>query len=182
MNDLLGFKFKTFGFLILLVIAFPTAATAGPNHARAQTQAKQNIGWLEQVRVYPSAMLLTAKMDTGAKHSSIKAEVLEMRKIDGVLWVYFTIMNKKDKTIELKLPVLRTAKIRGRGGILLERPVVKMGICLGNHYKIVEVNLSPRIDFNYHIIIGRSFLQDTFTVDVAQTFTARPSCKETPAP
>lgn len=136
-------------------------------------------GWLETVRVYPANMLLTAKLDTGAKNSSIKADIVEILKREDGAWVRFTITNKKGKTVTLERPVVRTAKIKSRRGGYIERPVVLLGICLGNAFKKVEVNLAPRENFNYHLILGRSFLQNAFYVDVDRKFTTKPTCTDT---
>ena len=52
-----------------------------------------------------------------------------------------------------------------------------LGICLGNVYKEVEVNLEDRSKFNYQLLIGRSYLKNSFLVDASATFTLKPNCQ-----
>jgi hypothetical protein len=57
------------------------------------------------------------------------------------------------------------------------RPVIRLGICLGNVYKEVEVNLQDRSKFNYQMLIGRSYLKNSFLVDASATFTVETNCQ-----
>ncbi len=134
------------------------------------------VGWLEKVRIDPSGIQLVAKMDTGAKHSSIRAEVLSTFKKEGQTWVRFEVWNKKGKRSVLERPLVRETLIKSRKGDYLKRPVVNLGICLGSIHKIVQVNLAPRSGFNYAMIIGRSFLREAFLVDAAAKFTIKTAC------
>jgi hypothetical protein len=43
-------------------------------------------------------------------------------------------------------------------------------------YKEVEVNLEDRSKFNYQLLIGRSYLKNSFLVDASATFTLKPNC------
>lgn len=143
---------------------------------------KVTIGWLEKVNITPTGMGLVAKIDTGAKTSSIRAEILELKQKEGKPWVRFKLTDKKGESHTLELPVERTARIKKHGGGLFERPVVKLGICLGKVYKEAEVNLASRMSFNYTILLGRTFLEDQFVVDVSRKFTRKPRCIEPKLP
>ncbi len=165
--------------LFFLTAIILWACTALPKISFAREPSKQMIGWVENVQIYPSGLRLNAKADTGAENSSIKAKNIKIFEKNGTQRVKFTTMNKEGRDVDVDLPLVRTARIKSReAGLFRERPVVKMGICLGSVYKIVEVNLAPRTGFNYHIILGRSFLKENFIVDVERTFTAETACKE----
>ena len=161
-------KLRSFFLLFILwVTAFP---------AFGQGRGIQVIGWLENARIEPSGLSLVAKVDTGAKHSSIKAEVLARYEKEGKPWVRFEIITKKGDRAIIESLVVRETIIKSHKGKYLKRPVVLLNISLGGVSKTVEVNLARRKGFNYALLIGRSFLAKDFWVDVSAKFTVRPSC------
>lgn len=58
-----------------------------------------------------------------------------------------------------------------------QRPVIKLGICLKDTYKEIDVDLMNRSGFNYTILLGRNFLADEFVVDAARQFIQKLRCK-----
>lgn len=71
---------------------------------------------------------------------------------------------------------MRIAKIKRHFGRSQKRPVVQMGVCLGDVYQETEVNLVDRTGYNYQMLIGRRFLNDRFIVDPDLHFTLKPAC------
>lgn len=141
-----------------------------------ETGAKSVAGYIEKVRVYPGSLLIRAKLDTGAKTSSLNVPQLEYFLRDGRRWVRFTVTNWNEKTTTIDLPMMRIAKIKRHNGRSQERPIVRMGICLGNVYKETEVNLVDRTGYNYQLLIGRRFLEGRFVVDPVLDYTLDPVC------
>jgi hypothetical protein len=140
--------------------------------------AKYIAGWVETVSVYPGNIKIKAKLDTGAKNSSLNAKNLRQFERDGETWVRFKLRNYKNRMETFEARVIRTAKIKQLGQKADSRPVIKLGICIGTKYKEVEVNLEDRRGFNYQMLIGRSFLKGAFIVDPGLTFTIQPNCQE----
>ena len=58
----------------------------------------------------------------------------------------------------------------------IERPVISLGICLGNIYRQVNVNLADRTNYNYTMLIGRDYLNGVYIVDVEIVHTTKPTC------
>jgi hypothetical protein len=143
----------------------------------AFAEEKRIVGWIENVSIYPGNMKIKAKLDTGARHSSLNAKNLQQFKRNGDTWVRFEILNFKNRLETFEVKVSRIAKIKQFGQEADRRPVIKLGICLGNRYKEVEVNLQDRSGFNYQMLIGRSFLKGSFMVDPGRTFTIKPNCQ-----
>jgi hypothetical protein len=139
---------------------------------------KRIVGWIETVSIHPGNMKIKAKLDTGARNSSLNAKHLEQFTRDGETWVRFDLRNYKNRIETFEAEVIRTAKIKQTGQEADRRPVIKLGICIGNTYKEVEVNLEDRSGFNYQMLIGRSFLRGSFIVDPGLTFTIKPNCRE----
>ncbi len=142
--------------------------------------AKEVVGWVEKARIHPGGLVVKTKIDTGAKTSSLHCECSTIIKHNGETWVRFTLINYDGEKTTLEKKVERFATVKRHFGKAHERPVVKLGICLGHTYKEAEVNLIDRSGFNYQMLIGRSFLREDFLVDPSATFVAKPECKNSP--
>jgi hypothetical protein len=143
----------------------------------ADAGEKSIVGWVETVSIYPGSVKIKAKLDTGARNSSLNAKNIEQFKRDGKTWVRFDLRNFKNRMETYEAKVIRTAKIKQIGQETASRPVIILGICIGNTYKEVKVNLEDRSGFNYQMLIGRSFLKGSFMVDPGLTFTIKPNCR-----
>lgn len=154
-----------FLFLLILLITVPGTGLA-----------REVVGWLEKARIYPGGMLVKSRVDTGAKTSSLGAESLDYFDRDNEAWVRFSTTNYKGNIIWLERKVHRTAKIKHDSGGLQERPVIKLGLCLGNIYRETEVNLRNRNHMNYQMLIGREFLNRHYLVDPDAVFINPPRC------
>ena len=157
--------------LFLVVACFTSLTTSGAS------QEKEMVGWLEKVRICPENLIIHAKLDTGARNSSLNAPHVNLFKRKGETWVRFDVTDREGKTATLKRKVHRITKIKQHDRPPDLRPVVRLSICLGDTFKVVEVNLRDRSDFNYQMLIGRSFLKDDFVVDASAKFTKRPKCR-----
>jgi hypothetical protein len=134
------------------------------------------IGWIEPVKLLQEDLILNAKIDTGADHSSI--DIVEFTQISqhGKDSVRFTIRNNSGQIRELQKPVLRFARIKRKGAESTKRPVVQMEICLAGKVLTIPVNLQKRNHFKYRMLIGRSALKGQFLVNSAITSTSQPEC------
>ena len=142
----------------------------------AAANDKAIIGWIEPVTILPGAILLRAKIDTGADHSSLNAIQLKEFRRDGENWVHFQVVDENGNSHQLEKPVLRYTKIKRRGIEAQQRPVISLNICLHGRLREVDVNLANRETYNYKILIGRSYLQGLFIVDSETTNTTSPDC------
>ena len=138
---------------------------------------KQVIGGIENVAINGSDFIVRAKIDTGAKNSSLHAEEYELLDRDSGQWVRFWVTDKKGKTIVLEKRIVRIVKIKRKGAELQPRPVIELDVCIGEVRKRVQVNLVDRGKFNYPMLIGRTFLNNHFIVDVDKKYTIKPNCK-----
>ena len=138
--------------------------------------AKEVVGWVEKVKIFPGELVVKAKIDSGAKTSSLNCKCYNFFERDGKEWVKFTVVNEAGDTIELEQPIVRIAKIKRHYGEKQERPVVKLGLCLANTYKETEFTLIDRSGLNYQVLVGRQFLEKDFLVDPGETFARDPVC------
>ena len=142
-------------------------------------QQIQTVGWVEKARIPGIEKEIKVKLDTGAKTTSINAEILEKpdenSESGGMIKFQFT--NGEGTKEVFERPIVRWVRIKSREGADIRRPVVRMKLCVAGRWIEEEVNLADRDDFNYPVLIGRNMLkQGKLAVDASQTFTADPSC------
>jgi hypothetical protein len=167
MNTLFYLCFSVIGSLLL-------AATVSAGN-------KQIVGWVEKVRISPGNLVLQAKMDSGADNSSLNVPDVVEFEHNGERWVRFELVDDLGQSVVIERRLVRIAKIKRHRGMRQERPVVRMGICVGNYYKEAEVNLVDRSKFKYPLLIGRSFMGDALVIDPSAQFTLEPECGEQPS-
>jgi hypothetical protein len=143
---------------------------------------KQIAGWIEQAALMPSGIVLKAKLDTGAKNSSLDAKDMQFFTKDEQQHVHFKVKNKAGESVEIIEPVLRHIDIKRHFGRSQERPVIMLSICIGKVLKEVAVNLVDRSGFNYPLLIGRSYLSKDFLIDASLKYQLEPACAVTERP
>ncbi len=141
---------------------------------------KTIMGWLEPVIIDPLNFRVKAKLDTGAKTSSIHAIDIETFKRNGKTWVRFTFeakdrkhgSNKDDETrrVTLERKRIRNVIIKRHNAKYQERPVVEMTLCINGNLHTEEFSLIDRSRFLYPILLGRHALKNMTLVDPGETF------------
>ncbi|MCB1703894.1 MAG: ATP-dependent zinc protease [Halioglobus sp.] len=148
-----------------------------------ETYSKMLVGGLEQVWFPELGLALTARIDTGVATASLDAQDIEEFERDGKPWVRFSIANPETGQPEvLERRLVRTIGIQKVGSDkLTRRPVVKMGIAIGQNEQTAEFGLSNRKHSTYQVKIGRSILKDVMVVDVSKKNIAPyPTAEKTP--
>lgn len=157
----------------ILALAGAVIACALPE---AAADDRQVIGLVEHVRIYPGGHRFKAKVDTGARTSSINAQSIERFQHDGHPWVRFSLVNCAGTLVTFERPVVRVSKVHRAGVDVDARPVVNLGICLGKRLREAEVSITDRTGMNYCMLIGRKFLGDRYLIDPSATFLTKPDC------
>jgi hypothetical protein len=134
-------------------------------------------GYVENVWLNANTVSFKAKLDTGAKTSSINAPKFRSFEKDGRDWVRFTIVNSKGDLVTVEKPVVRKASIRRSGTLPVKRPVIIFKVCVAGHTKDVEFTLADRSSMNYQILIGRRFLNGSILVDSGRAFLTSDKCR-----
>lgn len=162
--------------------SLPRTQAANESDQLAQSeQPRQTVGWVEKGTIPGVDAEVDMKLDTGAKTTSINAEILEEpdeeTESGGMIRFRFTDDEGNEEVFER--PVVRWVRIKSRDGEDLRRPVVQMRFCVAGRWVEEEVNLADRDDFNYPVLIGRNMLgKANLAVDSAQTFTTDATCPE----
>lgn len=169
---------KPVSLLILLSLTLISISQAQPKNNATKPVA----GWAERIMITPGDIILHAKLDTGADNSSLNAtHQVEFEK-DGKTWVKFDVVNRYGKQVTLERPVERSARIKRIGGKIQKRPVIRLMLCIGSKFMEADVNLIDRSDFDFQMLIGRSFLAGNALVDPASMYLLDPDCTELKKP
>lgn len=126
-------------------------------------------GYVEKATLIDKGMSLSAKLDTGAKSSSLSAINIREVEKDGKTYLNFKVPGKTGE-VEFTAPYLGKVRIKVRAGEHLSaaehklepirRPVVMMQIRIGDKVRSIPVNLTNRKRFNYPLLLGRDAIID----------------------
>lgn len=157
--------FKT---LVLIFIFF---STCGASQLNKSIDKKIVIGSIENISVLPLNLRFKARIDTGAKTSSIDAQNIKEFDKDGKKWVKFSLKDSDNHLIEQTYLVSRIVNIKsGVNKKPQKRYVVKMRVKLGKVERIIDVSLNDRTHLKYPFLVGRNFLNGNFIVDVSHSY------------
>lgn len=170
------FRHVTFS-IVTLLIAFCVYADATCAEA---AEAKRTVGRVEKVWIKEAGIILDAKMDTGTLTSSLDAHDMRVFTKDGNVWVRFVIKSPDGKEVTIERLVVRFARFKKQGHDVERRPVIELGICVGDVFRSTQVNLSNRERFTYPVLIGRRFLMGILVVDTEKIYTAPLQCATMP--
>lgn len=140
--------------------------------------AKSVVGWVEKAVIMEGNIPIKAKIDSGARHSSMHCGCEIFTKKDGSKWARLSVENYNGETAEIETKIVRQAKIKRHDGKRQIRNVIKLTLCLGNVAKEVEINLINRDGLNYQLLVGRSFLKEDFLINTAKKFLHEPRCNK----
>jgi len=116
---------------------------------------------------------IKAKVDTGARSSSLHAFDLENFRRDGEDWVRFGIhpvQRNSRVTIEAEAAVLEYRSVRSSSGKATRRPVILTQLeLLGQSWK-VELTLANRDEMGFRMLLGREAFRNRFMVDAGSSY------------
>jgi len=141
------------------------------------------IGWREWVSLPDLGVdWLKAKIDTGARTSSLHAFDIRQFQRDGEDWVRFWVkpwQESQEDAIEVECPVHDRRTVRSSSGHAQVRFVVELLIRLYDREVLAEVTLSNRDEMGFRMLIGREALRQGFVVDPARSFVGGRAPRET---
>lgn len=154
---------KVLFLFVLLLVGFV------PSSYAQLLKEKVLIGRIEWVNLSDMKIKHKARIDTGAKTTSMHAVNIEEVQQRGELFVKFQTVDSEGKTIELVRKVDTTQKVSNTSGFVTKRYVIKEKIKIGNIEREVNINLNDRSKMDYKFLVGRNLLLGRFIVDVARS-------------
>ena len=145
------------------------------------------IGWREWITLPGLGNVdIKAKVDSGARSSSIHAINVKMFEQDGEKWVRFRIhpnqRSKKD-AVDVEAKVLEFRSVKSSNGIAKVRPVILTPIELLGQIWDVELTLASRDNMGFRMLLGREAFRKHFLVDGGRSYYGgKPEKKKSPTP
>ena len=132
------------------------------------------IGWREWVGL-PDLGVATikAKVDTGARSSSLHAYDLHEFTRKGQTWVRFKVhpeQRSTKKIVEAEAKVLEYRSVRSSSGKAQERPVIVTTVELLGLSWPVELTLANRDEMGFRMLLGREAFRGRFLVDAGSSY------------
>ena len=152
---------------------------SGPTMA---TNTSQIYGYVEKVSFPDKNLVLSAKLDTGAKSASLNATNITEINVKGVPYLRFIVPTKTGNyTFEGEYKGRVKIKVRAgehtAGAVPhepIKRPVVLLKVQMGDQIRTIKVNLTNRKRFIYPLLLGRdAIIAFNGAVDPALTFTVK---------
>jgi len=161
----------------LLLPALILFSVTGANLAMAdgkESKDRSIVGQVETIKVHELDLDYKARIDTGAKTTSIHATNIKVTGEDSDSddmrdhlgeTVEFTSINESGDKATYKGKIIKVSKIRNAQGVE-RRYAVKMDLGWNGEHKRVAVNLRDRSKLDYKLLIGRNWLSGDYLVDV----------------
>lgn len=139
-----------------------------PTHLSTQT------GWREWVSLPGfDVPWIKAKIDTGARSSSLHAFDIEHVDRDGEPWVRFSVrpwQRSDTDAVVVECPIRDERIVRSSSGHAEERIVVVVDLVLVGRAVPAELTLTNRDEMGFRMLIGREALRKGFVVDPGRSY------------
>ena len=132
------------------------------------------LGWRERLALPQLGIgMLKAKLDTGARSSSLHVDTLESFQRNGVTWLRFSLhlRRREPMAVRCEVPALDRRTVTDTGGRRTERWFIRSAVQLAGTRFNVDINLTDRRHMLFPMLLGRSALHGRFIVDAALSYT-----------
>lgn len=134
----------------------------------------RRLGWREWVELPDLGVrAIKAKLDTGARTSSLHAFRLHRFSRDGVDVVRFEIhpvQRSHAATVRAEANVLGERRVRTSGGQEETRIVIETTLGIGSERWPIELTLTRRDDMGFRMLLGRQAMTGRILVDPSASF------------
>ncbi|WP_166826326.1 ATP-dependent zinc protease family protein [Thalassoroseus pseudoceratinae] len=170
--------------------------TPSPDKPRSRRKFREfpHIGWREWVSLPDLGVdFIKAKIDTGARTSSIHAYEIEPFERDGEQYVRFElhpVQRNTKETIRTEAKLLEYRRVTSSNGHQSSRPVIVTNVRLLDQVWPIELTLANRDTMGFRMLLGRESIRDRFLIDagrshlggVPEAMRKSPSKKKSPKP
>jgi hypothetical protein len=137
---------------------------------------KPVVGWREWLELPDLGVAaVKAKVDTGARSSSLHAYGIERFRRDGRSMVRFAIhplQRHAHPELVAVAEVIDERMVRNPGGRSELRPVISTRVGLAGITWPVEINLTTRDEMGFRMLLGRQAVRGRFVVDPGRSYIA----------
>jgi hypothetical protein len=126
------------------------------------------IGWREWLAMPKLGLAaIKAKIDTGARTSSLHVSMLEADERAGQTWLRFAVAPRRRNAalVYCEAPASDRRDVTDSGGHRTQRWFIRTEISLAGSRFMAEINLTNRGDMLFPMLLGRTALRERFRVD-----------------
>ena len=151
-----------------------TPAQKGTKRSRRTRRPTPSLGWREWVGLPEHGVdWVKAKVDTGARTSSLHAAGLHTFEMENREWVRFSVypwQRSSADAVLVEARVLDRRRVRSSSGDTERRPVVVLPVRIGDQMVDVEFTLTRRDQMGFRMLLGRQALRGRFLVDTGRSY------------
>jgi len=114
---------------------------------------------------------IKARIDSGAKTSSIQSSNIEIFQKNDEDWVRFTVFPiQKDENIQVicSSKIIDKRPIKSSFGASEERLIIRTPVTIGEETFDIELSLANRNNMEYKMLLGREALSGRYLVNVSE--------------
>lgn len=142
--------------------------------SNTENSGPRTLGWREFIDLPELGLYdIKAKVDTGARSSSIHAFDIQVEELDGQQWVNFKVhplQHDDSEVIQCRAPVKDSRQVTDSGGHRTQRFVIDTTFSLGDDRFTAEVTLADRGNMLFRMLIGRTAMNGRYVVDPKRSY------------
>ena len=138
--------------------------------------AQTILGWREWISLPDLGISgIKAKIDTGARSSSLHAIDIQTITVGGEQWVEFKVQplqHQTDAPLHCRAPIKDYRQVTDSGGHRSMRYVIETTINIGSEQFTAEVTLADRSQMMFRMLLGRTAMKNRYTVNPGRSYCA----------
>lgn len=128
------------------------------------------IGWREWVALPDLGVpWIKAKVDTGAKSSSLHAWDIEIADAT-VRFNLHPLQDDDTVVVAASAPLVEHREVRSSNGEVDVRPVIRTAVTVRGQQYDIELSLTSRDEMGFRMLLGRTAMRRRFVVDPGKSF------------
>jgi hypothetical protein len=132
------------------------------------------MGWREWIELPALGIRrVKAKVDTGARSSSLHAESIELIQLRGEIAVRFIVLplqRSRLKPVPCQAPLYDERYVKSSNGSRELRPVIRTAVFWGGQSWEVDVTLTSRDLMGFRMLLGREAIRRRYLVDTGRSY------------
>ncbi len=135
------------------------------------------VGWRETVALPELGIeRIRAKIDTGARSSSLHVDRQWRLEREGEAWVGFEIRPRPGaEVVTVEARLIDERDVTDSGGRSVRRPFIRARMHLAGIEREIELNLADRRGMRFPMLLGRQAMREGFVVDPSRSHLHRRS-------
>lgn len=132
------------------------------------------MGWREWIELPELGIKrVKAKVDSGARSSSLHAEDIELFQARGSMGVRFTVLplqRSRLRAVTCQALLHDERYVKSSNGVRELRPVIRTAVSWGGQTWEIDVTLTSRDLMGFRMLLGREAIRRRFLVDTGRSY------------